>query len=396
MPSRLQQFRTSFKLELVRSWIFFRTLRVQRAERKYLAKFLSFYEQLPDKRNIFYIFFSSALLHWVKTILAFVPDRVNTVLIGSELTQGELEWLRTAQNRPFHHIPMRVDDKTVWEFLFEVNRHNFGWLDVDCFVLNPNVFDEMASIGDKVSLNSAYSYIGHGGMRVVSTHFLFVNVAIRDAIRRAGVKVSPCTYSYTDNPAGRHVPNVTTKVPTHRQLDLIRNTVLLDEEGLPVPPSMIKEKFDAPVFDTLVMYQLVATALGYPVKFVRCVSGIAGTQESYSDELMHIAAASYFRTLKRYEHYKPERLTDRQREEIFSYYKLLLQFNYLLLSKRVAGLPEEYLRLQEELLAELRRLEIPADGIAPFFRDFLMERAGISEAAFHCEGWRDLWNGKSR
>src|SRR5271165_7100103 len=129
MPLRLQQFRTSFRLELVRSWIFFRTLRVRRAEREYLAKFLSFYEQLPDKRNIFYVFFSSALLHWVKTILAFIPDRVNIVLIGSQLKQGELEWLRTAQNRPFHHIPMRVDDKTVWEFLFEVNRHNFGWLD---------------------------------------------------------------------------------------------------------------------------------------------------------------------------------------------------------------------------------------------------------------------------
>lgn len=391
LSSSLDRFGAAVSLEWVRARVAWRMRHVRRRERRLLEEFRRFYEALPRKDKPLYLFFSTGLLHWVRTVLSFIPETVNMVLIGSDLTPDELAWLRSAQARPFHHIGFRVDDKTVWEFLFEVNRHDFGWLDIDCFVTRPEVFGEMSTLAPDVAMNSAYSYIGHGGHRVVSTHFVFVNAAVRDAIRRTGVEVSPCTYCYYDNPEGRHVPYATTRVPTRGQMALLRSRLQVDDLGRPLPPSMIKEKFYAPVFDTLVVYQFLADALGYRTEFVRTVSGIAGTPESYSREMMHIAAASYFRTLKRFEHYKPDRLSDRDREAIFSYYRLLLQFNYLLLSKRVDGLPEEYRRLQEELGAELRRLGIPAEGIAPMLRGFLLSMGTVNEETFRSPGWRDLW-----
>lgn len=383
--------RTGVGLSLARAWVGCRSLPLRLAERRHLADFRRFYNELPDRRGVFYVFFSGGLLHWLRTLLAFLPERINLALIGSDLTPAELEWLRTCQPRPFHHIPLRVDDKTVWELLFATNRHNFGWLDVDCFVLEPRVLDELAAMDPEASLGSAFSYVGHGGERVVSTHLVFVNTAVRDAIERSGVAISPCTYAYRDNPAGRHVPYATTRVPTRRQIELLREELPVDDAGLPIPPSMIAEKFFAPVFDTLVLYQFVARTLGHPVQFVRRVSGIAGTPESYSNELMHIAAASYFRTLKRYESYKPERLSDRDREQIFAYYKLLLQFNFLLLSRRLDGLPEEYRTLHRELRDELDRLGIPVEGIAPSLRGFLVGTGSVDEAVFEHPGWRDLW-----
>ena len=92
------------------------------------AAFGRFYEGLDDKRDIFYMAFSSNLLHWVKLTTSFIPDRVNLVLVGWDLSADEIEWVKANVNRPFHHIPLAIDDKTVWEFLFEFNRYNFGWV----------------------------------------------------------------------------------------------------------------------------------------------------------------------------------------------------------------------------------------------------------------------------
>lgn len=391
-PTPLRRLTAAASLELNRAWVYASTLPYKLRERRELEEFRRFYEELPHQRDVLYLFFSSSLLHWVGTVLRFLPESVNAVLIGSALTPAEVAWLRTSQPRPFHHIPLRVDDKTVWEFLFAVNRYNFGWLDIDCFVLEPAVFSEMTAMADDVCMSSAYSYDGHGGVRVVATHFVFVNARVRDAIRATGVEVSPCTYSYVSDREGRHVPQATTRVPTRRQLALLRDQLPLDRSGRPVPPSMIKEKFFSPVFDTLVLYQFLAKALGHRVQFVRRVSSIAGTPESYSSELVHIAAASYFRTLKQYEDYRPPHLTEADREQIVTYYRLLLQFNFLLLSKRLSGLPAEYGDLHAELRAELRRLGIPEPAVAPTMRGFLQAMGTSGDAVFDHPGWRDLWD----
>jgi hypothetical protein len=129
----------------------------QRIESEHLDEFQRFYASLPDKQDIFYMFFTSGLLQWASRTLSFVPEDVNVVLLGSDLQRDEIAWIRENLPRSFHHIRLHVDDKIVWEFLFATNLHNFGWIDVDCFVLQPALFSEMKRIEPKIVANSVWS-----------------------------------------------------------------------------------------------------------------------------------------------------------------------------------------------------------------------------------------------
>ena len=53
-----------------------------------------FYNSLVDKKNIFYIYFTSDLLYWLDKSLELIPDSVNVVLIGAGLDDNEQVWVR--------------------------------------------------------------------------------------------------------------------------------------------------------------------------------------------------------------------------------------------------------------------------------------------------------------
>jgi hypothetical protein len=101
--------------------------KARRIESEHLQEFQRFYAALPDKKDIFYMFFTSGLLQWASRAAAFAPPEVNLVLLGSDLQPEEIAWIRDNVYRPVHSIRLRMDDRAVWEFLFETNRHSFGW-----------------------------------------------------------------------------------------------------------------------------------------------------------------------------------------------------------------------------------------------------------------------------
>jgi len=111
-----------------------------------LLGFQEFYQRLPRHEDVIFMFFTTDLLHWLRRALEFVPPEANVVLIGSQLKQEEIAWIASLTARPFHHIESRVDDNTVLDFIFQTTRHSFGWLHIDCFVLNPSLFQEMAAV----------------------------------------------------------------------------------------------------------------------------------------------------------------------------------------------------------------------------------------------------------
>ncbi len=168
-------------------------LRCQR-EREHRLAFKRFYEELPDKEHVFYIFFSSRLLHWLVKTLEFVPGTTNVVLIGSDLNAEEVQWIEGNIDRPFHHIRLRVDDTSVWEWLFETNQRNFGWLDVDCFVLNPELFGEMADIESDVAINCCWSNRDRDDGTTLCTFLLFINRSVLGEIREKVATISPRAY----------------------------------------------------------------------------------------------------------------------------------------------------------------------------------------------------------
>src|SRR4051794_18755695 len=209
------------------------TARTDREEREHLRAFQAFYENLEDKKDVFYMFFTSGLLHWVTRSESFVPADVNLVLIGSALTDDEQRWVTEHLDRPFHHVDLAVDDITVWDFLFATCEENFGWLDIDCFVLNSQLFTEMADVAPDRSLNCIWAAETGYGFTTAATHFLFMNVDAIKAVAARGVRPSACTYDWTASQRLFPQRECYTRVPTRTERKLLLQELPADEKGRP-------------------------------------------------------------------------------------------------------------------------------------------------------------------
>lgn len=330
--------------------------------------FRQFYERLDDKTDVFYMFFTSGLLHFVAKAVALVPETTNLALIGAGLTADEISWIERHLRRPLHAIPTRTDDKAIWECLFEVSEQNFGWLDVDCFVTNPALFREMATIDDDVAINCTWSYPGPGGRDILRTYFVFLNVAVIRAVQRV-VSVSPMPYSYAPMARDRSHPTLPTKPLTPEHVRLLRMVLPSNEAGLPAYPRDVTSRFHYGGFDTLVVYQLMASALGYKVNKVRCLSGISGVREAYSPELFHVGAVSSYKSFR-----------DEPYEEYQYFYRMILQLDYLLLSESGRDFPVQYDALRRDAHCELDRLGISPENARQAIQRFV-ESVGAAYSA---------------
>ncbi len=257
-----------------------RRWRIQAADRKrrqreapHRLEFQRFYDGLPNKQNPFYMFFSSGLLHWAVKTLQFVPPHVNVVLIGTNLTAEEVGYLTAYVQRPFHIVSARVWDTTVWEWLFEINEGNFGWLDVDCLVLNPDLFGEMVHLDERAALNGCWrSYQGWG---FLATYLLFVNVRVLRDIRARVEGISPRMYHpwWDSRPQAGYA------------------NLLREADRLAVAPTGSPKLG----FDTTQFYQLAAEACGYYLHSVRHLHNDPQFDNFCSEELLHMTGASWYR-----------------------------------------------------------------------------------------------------
>lgn len=266
-------------------------------------------EEAPERRRIhqfiaslrvrdpFYMFFTQGLLHWVRAAERLVPTEVDLVLIGSALPPEEEEWLRANIGRPLHVIRLGVDDNTVWDFLFDCNQGNFGYLDIDCFVLNPELFTEMAAIGPDVAVNGIWTYDADGGRPIACTHFAFINAGVIEEMRRRDAYLSPANYDWEGATISLLHPRDYCRVPTARQREQLLKVLPRDDRGRPTPPG------DSPFFDTLVAYQVAAYGAGFRTARVRrlqhrtqaTLDPDAPTwQQDVSDEVVHVGGVSYY------------------------------------------------------------------------------------------------------
>ena len=308
-------------------------------ERQHLHDFQLFYDRLADRRDIVYLFFTGGLLHWVDRCLSWVPEDVNLVLLGAALAPEEKHWVETSSGRPFHHIRLPADDKTVWEFLFETNRRNFGWLDIDCFVLNSGLFREVAAVGEETSANCVWTFPSRTGLDVVRTYFIFLNVeAVKEVRERYGV--SPCTYAYSEGRKGRTAPYGRNRLLTPEVVERIATVLPPDSRGRR-PPFLTERDY----YDTLQVYQLLARSLGYRVHKVRSLTSRS------SDEIVHVGKVSYYNW--GWEH---RRLPENR--EIFA---SIAQADFAILGQACERLPAAYRERWREMARELPTLGIPTD-----------------------------------
>jgi hypothetical protein len=337
--------------------------KVWRLERPHYRAFERFYETLEDKQNVFYMFFTSGLLHWLARTSACVPANVNLVLIGSGLDPEEQGWIRDNIKRPFHHVELRVDDVTIWEFLFRANRHNFGWLDVDCFVLNPNLFLEMVSVPTDVAINCTWTFPGPANVDILCTHFVFINVDVARKVRQS-VDISPCTYNNDGSRDGRDFSSYAfSRIPSKKALSMVRKVIPADAEGQPLHPQKVGI-FHFPCYDTLVLYQLVCQSLGYRLNKVRALDG--HDTGAITEDLVHVVGVSYY-----------DRSADTDHDGIKQFYQFRLQLDYLLTSGLVTRLPSGYERRKAQLAERCAALNLSLDTFSKNVFSVLVQ-SGIS------------------
>jgi hypothetical protein len=353
------------RLQLYRLRSAYRQAASARAERADFLRFQEFYERLPNRENVIFMFFTTDLLHWLRRALEFVPEDANVVLIGSRLKAEEIAWIAAHTRRPFHHVESRVDDNTVLDFIFKTTRHSFGWLHIDCFVLNPEIFQEMATFADGVVANCIWSHPATGAVNALHSAFVFLNYEVMQAIRQRGIEVSPLAYHYRGGSLGRTPSDrkLYSRVPTARQIELLATVLPPGEGGLPKYPQ------GGVYFQLLVLYQLVANALGYKLHHVReLLRDGTGSPSSYSNEIIHVNGVAT---------YKSSKETDKNIGGRF--YPLLLQADYHMLSLMADdAMPPRYVSLLDELRRELARLDITEEQTKRNLYGFLVQ-SGISE-----------------
>jgi thioesterase domain-containing protein len=338
------------------------------AEREVARGFRAFQEGLTGRRDPIYMFFTGGLLHWVARALSFVPEGVELVLVGSDLSDEEAAWLRERCPRPFHRIGPRVDDNTVLELLFETATRDFGWLHIDCFVLTPGLFAEMTDLPGDAALNCVWTHPGvDGGPATLHSAFVFVSHAVLAEVRERRLRVRPTAYSYRGTSVGRTVTGrrLWSRVPTARQVELLGRVLPPGPDGLPAYPG------GAGYFQVLVLYQLVARALGYRTRQVRpLVRDGSGSMEHYSGEIVHVNGVATYRRYRDADGSLGQRV-----------YPLLLQADWAMLEALGPDAPARYRALRAELEVELERLGVPPSRVKGNLEGFLTDRGLAPEVS---------------
>ncbi|GAA4866780.1 hypothetical protein [Saccharopolyspora cebuensis] len=324
-------------------------------ERPELQAFQRFYERLERKRGAVYLFVTGGLLHRLVSAERLVPRDVNLVLLGSGLAEPEVRWIRTRLDRPFHHIGLPVDANTAWEFLFATNRFDFGYVDADCLVLEPAVFDDLLRFDDDIALNAAWTHPAEPGLALAVPPLVGVHVAAVRELRRGGRYLSPAHHDWDGSVLPGPQPRSYRRVPTARQRRTLLEVLPADERGRPVPPG------GAAHFDTLVAFQIGAVTAGYRTRAVRplahrppdAAAASGAWQQDLSDELVHL-------------------------RELDRHVRLHLAVEHALLSATGAELPGSYRARLREVAGRLAGLGVAPEEAAGLVRAHLNDR-GVGE-----------------
>lgn len=331
--------------------------RLRSRERRVRQMVSRFHGSLPNTTDIVYLFFTTHELHWLTTTLGFAPADANVVLIGSGLRADELAFVRANITRPFLDLDERISPDAMLDVLFDVNTGHFGWLDVDCFVLNPSLFREMTRIAADVAVNSMWTHAACGPAKrpfhLVLPHFVFFNADVIDRLRRSRTLGRPSATR-----AGWR------QVRALRRLAQAGDAAGIDGASAPT----LTHRLFAFEFGPLAIYQLVANASGYRLNRVRFLTELDTFNlfNYYSDEAIHV-----FPTIR---HCDLDDVSDANQ-------RWLLGADYLLLTSMLEQLPPSYAARKEAAEQTFRRNGLEIETIRLEIVGHL-SRGGVSERSF--------------
>lgn len=279
-----------------------------------------FYASHDIQEGAYFIFFTSGLLMYVVQFLEFVPQDIQFVLIGCNLTNDEVIVLRSQYIYPMFFFQQKgTTDQDVLDMLLECNTNNFGYCDVDTLLLNPKILYNAMCLSDDTVINCYRTYKVFGNIDICETNFMYFNIK---ECRKIGLSVKSYTYEQTTN-----------IVPSECFSELA--------EIAPLGLYPLQN-----CFDTLILFQLICKAR---LKKITCIQDKQLLEE---DDLnfAHFGRCMLISLL--YSHQNRQDKTDYSLHDI----KTIL-FAQKLICKFRSRLPASYLTFANELETYLQRCQ---------------------------------------
>ncbi len=312
--------------------------------------FSEFYHQLEDKDNIFFLYCTTNLLHYVLGSIEFHKNIVNMVLITGGLSAEEKKFASKHLNIAICHLERAYIDFYIWDLLIETSEKNFGWLDIDCFIKDEKIIKDLCDIAPETCLQGVwerkYDFYQYQGI-LTSTYLVFVNVEIARKIWKELPQISMIPIAFTDDEKG-------IAFEEYRKLE--------EDEIVELKKFYPQESENYVGLDTTHYYQMCAASKGYPIKLIRELKN-----NDYSDEIVHLGSC----------HIMDKIVIGINRRRFFEKFKL--RYSFYLLDSYCDFLPEQYKTLWERYHENLVRNGIKAniDDIKTKIENFVQSN-GIS------------------
>ena len=283
---------------------------VQSEDRK---AFMEFYVRLGQKENIFFLYCTSNLLHYVIHSVALHKQFINMVLITGGLSEEEKEFVSTQIGIPACNLSKAYIDFYIWDLLIETCEENFGWLDIDCFVHDKRIIEELCRMEPTVSINAVwerkYAFYQYEG-KLSSTYLDFVNIKIAREIWKSRPWCSMIPIAF----------------PRHAEDIAFEEFRMLEDHDLE-DLRKVYPKFEENTvgLDTTHYYQILAASLGYDIRLIRNLKG-----NEYSKEIIHLGGCHIMDRMK----------LGVNRHRSFDRFKM--RYSYWILDQYKEILPEQY------------------------------------------------------
>jgi hypothetical protein len=322
--------------------------------------------------------FRTGGLHFAAKALEFIPRNVKLIVAGTNLSAAELECL-ASYGRPVFNSTNRYDNELVYEMLMACSGGAFGWVDADCFVLNPSIWDGLfAPFEDDVGAHTAFTYDPLGFAKSVLVVF---GGRVKELLRAERTTLN--SYAAEPTNVGRAAPHSISRLLQDNHWRYLKQILGTDAEGGLQPHdglldifdngrtvntrkrSQLKQwfgpevKFVGPLVDTPMMADIVLRANGFKTR------RLIDSNREVSQDIVHVGASSYRERMRQ----------EGASQTYLARFKLTDLFEVLLAEELAAkGGGDHYTKLAEAQRQRLRdEAGVNGDEIKPIARSMLSD-----------------------
>ena len=250
--------------------------------------------------------FRTGGLHFAAKALEFIPEDLNFLIAGTDLSDAEIGFLETF-GWPVFNSAERYDNELVYEMLMANTSGSFGWIDADCFVVSPAIWEALLEpMADGVGSHTAFTYDPLGFAKSVLVVF---GRRAREILEVERTTLN--SYALEPTHVGRAAPHAISRLLRPDQLRYLKEILGLTANGELQPHDGLLDIFDngrtvntrkraqtglwfgpevrciGPLVDTPMMAEVVLRANGMRTR------RLVDSNREISRDVIHVGASSY-------------------------------------------------------------------------------------------------------